>query len=68
MKAIENDDDMEASSGATVAGVPIENVSLPQTSMDTPLDDEAPDADEGVQIAESLNDPELDVLYEGSFV
>jgi len=29
MKAIENDDDMEASSGATVAGVPIENVSLP---------------------------------------
>ena len=72
MKAIENDEmppELRPSAGGPVIeGVPIENVSLSSLGEDNMMGDEEPGADESVQLADSLNDPELDELYEGNFV
>jgi len=73
MKAIENGNvppelDQNAG-GPVIEGVPVENVSLAGVDEDNfSAGDEQPETFDSLQLADSLDDPELDEIYEGELV
>lgn len=74
MKSIEKDelpDELKPSAGGPVIeGVPVENVSLAGVDDDNiiNMEDEQPETFDSLQLEESLEDPELDQIYEGELV
>jgi hypothetical protein len=53
-----------------IEGVPVENVSLAGVDDENIINssDEQPETFDGLQLADNLEDPELDQIYEGELV
>lgn len=56
--------------GPVIEGVPVENVSLAGVDDENIINssDEQPETFDGLQLADNLEDPELDQIYEGELV